>query len=209
MLDFFLNAYQNTPMNQIILEFIAFICGIWSVVLAKKENILVYPIGLIATIITVYLLFIAGYLGDMLINGYFSIMSIYGWYQWSKKDKNNKHIPITRTTLKEKIIGTILFFITLLVVYGVYILFDYKINWDNYVDIFTSGLFFTGMWFMANKKIENWTLWIVADAIATPLYAYRGLGMLALQYLIFTFLAIAAYLEWHKILKKEKEIGIL
>ena len=65
------------------------------------------------------------------------------------------------------------------------------------------------MWFMANKKIENWTLWIVADAIATPLYAYRGLGMLALQYLIFTFLAIAAYLEWHKILKKEKEIGIL
>ena len=209
MLDFFLNAYQNTPMNQIILEFIAFVCGIWSVVLAKKENILVYPIGLIATIITVYLLFIAGYLGDMLINGYFSIMSIYGWYQWSKKDKNNKHIPITRTTLKEKIIGTVLFFITLLVVYGVYILFDYKINWDNYVDIFTSGLFFTGMWFMANKKIENWTLWIVADAIATPLYAYRGLGMLALQYLIFTFLAIAAYLEWHKILKKEKEIGIL
>lgn len=209
MLDFFLNAYQNTPMNQIILEFIAFICGIWSVVLAKKENILVYPIGLIATIITVYLLFIAGYLGDMLINGYFSIMSIYGWYQWSKKDKDDKHIPITRTTVNEKIIGTILFFITLFVVYGVYILFEYKINWDNYVDIFTSGLFFTGMWFMANKKIENWTLWIVADAIATPLYAYRGLGMLALQYLIFTFLAIAAYLEWHKILKKENETGIL
>lgn len=209
MLDFFLNAYQNTPMNQIILEFIAFICGIWSVVLAKKENILVYPIGLIATIITVYLLFIAGYLGDMLINGYFSIMSIYGWYQWSKKDKDDKHIPITRTKVNEKIIGTILFFITLFVVYGVYILFEYKINWDNYVDIFTSGLFFTGMWFMANKKIENWTLWIVADAIATPLYAYRGLGMLALQYLIFTFLAIAAYLEWHKILKKENETGIL
>lgn len=209
MLDFFLNAYQNTPMNQIILEFIAFICGIWSVVLAKKENILVYPIGLIATIITVYLLFIAGYLGDMLINGYFSIMSIYGWYQWSKKDKDDKHIPITRTTINEKIIGTILFFITLFVVYGVYILFEYKINWDNYVDIFTSGLFFTGMWFMANKKIENWTLWIVADVIATPLYAYRGLGMLALQYLIFTFLAIAAYLEWHKILKKENETGIL
>ncbi|WPR71916.1 nicotinamide riboside transporter PnuC [Flavobacterium sp. NG2] len=209
MLDFFLSAYQNTPMNQIILEFIAFVCGIWSVVLAKKQNILVYPIGLIATVITVYLLFLAGYLGDMLINGYFSIMSIYGWYRWAKKDKNDKHIPISRTTLKEKLIGLILFILTIFVVYAVYITFDYPINWDNYVDIFTSGLFFTGMWFMANKKIENWTLWIIADAIATPLYAYRGLGMLSLQYLIFTFLAIAAYQEWRKILKYEKEAIIV
>ncbi len=205
MLEFFLNAYQNTPMNQIILEFIAFICGIWSVLLAKKENILLYPIGLIATVITVYLLFIAGYLGDMLINGYFSIMSIYGWYQWAKKDKNDKHIPISRTNSTEKIIGFILFLTTIFVVYFVYIFFEYQIKWDNYVDIFTSGLFFSGMWFMANKKIENWTLWIIGDAIATPLYAYRGLGMLSLQYLIFTFLAIAAYLEWHRILNNKKE----
>ncbi|MGA9638354.1 nicotinamide riboside transporter PnuC [Flavobacterium sp.] len=208
MLDFFLNAYQETPINQIILEFIAFVCGIWSVILAKKENILLYPIGLIATVITVYLLFLAGYLGDMLINGYFSIMSIYGWYQWAKKDKDENHIPITRTNFTEKVIGFILFVVTLFVVYGVYTVFNYKINWDNYVDIFTSGLFFTGMWFMANKKIENWTLWIIGDAIATPLYAYRGLGMLSLQYLIFTFLAIAAYLEWHRILKNKKDVII-
>jgi nicotinamide mononucleotide transporter len=65
-----------------------------------------------------------------------------------------------------------------------------------------SGIFFTGMWYMANKKIENWTLWIIGDIIVTPLYAYRGLGMLALQYLIFTILAISAYLEWRKILNK-------
>ncbi|WP_418264697.1 nicotinamide riboside transporter PnuC [Flavobacterium faecale] len=201
MLDFFLNAYQDTPLYQIVLEFIAFVCGIWSVVLAKKENVLLYPIGLIATLITMYLLFLAGYLGDMLINAYFSVMSIYGWYNWSRKGETGAVLSISRTNLKEKLIGVVLFVLTIVVVYAVYVIFDYTILWDNYVDIFTSGLFFTGMWFMANKKIENWTLWIIGDTIATPLYGYRGLGMLALQYLIFTFLAVSAYRQWCQIIK--------
>jgi len=81
MIEFFLNAYKNAPLLQIILEFLAFVFGIASVWYAKKENILVYPTGLIATTITVYLLFQAGYLGDMIINIYFSIMSVYGWYK--------------------------------------------------------------------------------------------------------------------------------
>ena len=87
MIEFFLNAYKEASSTQIILEFIAFVFGILSVWFAKKENILVYPTGLIATIISVYLLFIAGYLGDMMINGYFTIMSVYGWYKWTRKTK--------------------------------------------------------------------------------------------------------------------------
>jgi nicotinamide mononucleotide transporter len=204
MLDFFLNAYKQASTTQILLEFIAFVFGILSVWYAKKENILVYPTGLIATIITTYLLYIAGYLGDMMINGYFTIMSIYGWYNWSDKRNGDESLTITRTDALEKIIGIVLFFVTLFVVLAIYIVFDYKIKTDNYFDILASGLFFTGMWYMAKKKIENWTLWIIGDLIVTPLYAYRGLGMLALQYLIFTILAISAYLEWKKILNKSQ-----
>ena len=200
MIDFFFNAYKNASTIQILLEFIAFLSGIWSVWLAKKENILVYPTGLIATIITTYLLYLAGYLGDMLINGYFEIMSIYGWYYWSRNANETGDLAITRTNNKEKIIGVVLFFVTIFVVFEVYNYFDYKIKTDNYIDIITSGIFFTGMWFMAKKKIENWTLWILGDIIVVPLYAYRGLGMLSLQYLIFTILAILAYLEWKKII---------
>jgi nicotinamide mononucleotide transporter len=202
MIDFFLNAYKEVSTAHIILEFIAFVFGILSVWFARSENILVYPTGLVATVITVYLLFLAGYLGDMMINGYFTIMSVYGWYKWTRKVKDSDNLPITRTNNKEKIIGIGLFFITIFVVYSIYRVFDYKINIDNYIDIVVSGIFFTGMWYMANKKIENWTLWIIGDIIATPLYAYRGLGMLSLQYLIFTILAISAYLEWRKILNK-------
>ena len=208
MIEFFLNAYKNASTTQIILEFVAFVFGILSVWFAKKENILVYPTGLIATIITTYLLYIAGYLGDMMINGYFTIMSIYGWYKWARKENDTEIIAITRTNKKEKIIGIVLFFVTVFVVFGIYNFFDYEIKTANYIDIFASGIFFTGMWYMANKKIENWTLWILGDIIVTPLYAYRGLGMLSLQYLIFTILAISAYLEWKKILNSSQNLEV-
>jgi nicotinamide mononucleotide transporter len=182
---------------------LAFFLGIWSVLLAKKVNIWLYPTGLVATVITTYLLYVAGYLGDMMLNGYFSLMSIYGWYKWSIKNEKGQYTVISRTTSKEKTIGIVLFFITIFVVFGIYNAFQYQIKIDNYIDIFVSGIFFTAMWYMAIRKIESWTLWIIGDIVVAPLYAYRGLGMLALQYLIFTILAISAYLEWKKILNNK------
>jgi nicotinamide mononucleotide transporter len=201
MLEFFISQYKNASTLQVILEFLAFIFGIISVFCAKKENIWVYPTGLISTIITVYLLYQAKYFGDMTMNFYYSVMSIYGWYLWTRK-KNEINLEITRTTTKEKIIGFGLFILTMIITFLVYKFFGYKLEIPNYIDIFTSGIFFTAMWYMALKKIENWTLWIVGDLIAVPLFAYRGLGMLSLQYLIFTILAILAYIEWKKILNK-------
>jgi len=202
IVDFFLNTYQNTPTIFIVLEAIAFVFGIASVWYAKKENILVYPTGLIATIITVYLLYKAEYFGDMMMNFYYSIMSIYGWWNWSRKKNDKVVVPISITTLKEKIIGIVFVVLTMVVTYGVYNYFGSEIKTENYIDIFTSGIFFTAMWYMANKKLENWTLWIFADLITVPLYAYRGLGMLSLQYLIFTILAIQGYIAWKKSLDK-------
>ena len=137
------------------------------------------------------------------MNAYYSIMSIYGWYKWASKAKE-PDLKITRTNAKEKIIGVGLFFLTMLITYLVYKFFDYNLEIPNYIDIFTSGLFFTAMWYMALKKIENWTLWIIGDFIVVPLFAYRGLGMLSLQYLVFTVLAIMAYLEWKKTLQRKK-----
>ena len=202
LIDFFIDAYRETSRLYIVLEAIAFIFGIASVWYAKKENILVYPTGLIATSITVYLLYKASYFGDMMMNFYYSMMSIYGWWNWSRKKNDTYVVPISRTNAKEKLIGVVLVMLTMMVTYGVYRFFDYTIETVNYIDIFTSGIFFTAMWYMATKKIENWTLWIFADVITVPLYAYRGLGMLSLQYLIFTILAIQGYLAWKKSLDK-------
>lgn len=207
MIEFFLEPYENKTFFDIAIEIIVFFFGIVSVVYAKKENILVFPTGLIATILSTYLLYKAGYFADMTINAYFSVMSIYGWINWSKTKDDISVYQISRTNSKEKIIAIILFFVTIIVMYGVYHLFERPILQENYIDMFTSGLFFVGMWFMAIKKIENWTLWIIADLISIPLYGYRGLGILSLQFLIFTILAVMAYIEWNKIIKNKAQIG--
>ncbi|TCK65099.1 nicotinamide mononucleotide transporter [Winogradskyella wandonensis] len=198
IVNFFFEAYQTTPTFQVVLEAVAFVFGIASVWFAKKENILVYPTGIICTVITVYLLYINEYFGDMMMNFYYSVMSIYGWWNWSRKKGNQYVVPVSRTNSREKLIGFGLFLLTMLVTFLVYKGFEYNIEIPNYIDIFTSGVFFTAMWYMANKKLENWTLWIIGDLITIPLYAYRGLGMLSLQYLIFTILAIQGYLAWKK-----------
>ncbi|MGC6431941.1 MAG: nicotinamide riboside transporter PnuC [Jejuia sp.] len=196
--DFFFETYRNSETYLIILEAIAFVFGIASVVYAKRENILVYPTGLVATIITVYIFLHDELMGDMMMNFYYSVMSIYGWWNWSRKKEDKFIVPISRTNSKEKFIGFGMFLMTMLVTYVVYKAYGTEITSSNYIDIFTSGVFFTAMWFMANKKLENWTLWIFADIITVPLYAYRGWGMLSLQYLIFTILAFQGYIAWKK-----------
>ncbi|UMY66061.1 nicotinamide riboside transporter PnuC [Flavobacterium sp. HJ-32-4] len=201
IVSFLLNPYRDRPVYAIVLEALTFVLGIASVWLARKTHILTYPVGLIATAITAWLLYEAGYLGDMSVNIYFTLMSFYGWYRWSKNRNADSDIAISRTTKREKIAGFGLFCLTIVVIFGIYAAFDMEIETANYIDILTSGLFFTAMWFMALKKIENWTLWIVGDCIAVPLYWHRGLGILALEYVVFTALAIMAYQEWRTLLK--------
>ena len=200
--NFFLDSYSSYSHLDIVLEFLAFSFGIISVIYAKKENILVYPTGIICTVITVYILFKAQYLGDMMMNVYYSIMSVYGWWNWSRKDKDKYLIKISRFSKNDLGLTISLFVLTICITYSVYLFSLNEIGIPNYIDVFTSGLFFTAMWLMANKKLESWIFWIIADIITVPLYAYRGLGMLSLQYIIFTILAIQGYLEWKKSLNK-------
>jgi nicotinamide mononucleotide transporter len=200
--DFFFDPYLEREGYLIILEAIAFVFGIASVFYAQRENILVFPTGLVATLLTMYIFFQDRLLGDMMINLYYSLMSVYGWWNWARRRQGITVVHISRTNQKEKFIGLLLFFATAALNYGVYWLFGTEIGPTNYVDILTSGIFFTAMWYMATKKLENWTLWILADLITVPLYAYRGWGMLSLQYLIFTILAIQGYIAWKKLLDK-------
>ena len=196
--DFFLEPYYGRSAYLIVLEAIAFVFGIASVYYAQRRNILVYPTGLIGTTVTMYLFFHDKLMGDMIINLYYSIMSIYGWWNWARKKDGDLVVHVSRTNTREKWIGFGLFLLTMSFTYGVYKVYGVAIETTNYIDIFTSGIFFTAMWYMATKKLENWTLWIVADLITIPLYAYRGWGMLSLQFVIFTILAIQGYFAWKK-----------
>jgi nicotinamide mononucleotide transporter len=167
--------------------------------------------------------------GDLIINIYYTLMSIYGWYMWSKVDQKQNHIEISRTNGKDKWKAFGIFAFTSLFVIAVYRYYNVMPNhlgftesisyaWGKmssgnledlrmatpYLDTFTTGVFFAAMWLMANKKIENWTLWIAGDVVSIPLYFVKGYGFTGIQYTIFLVLAIMAYFSWRKTLEEAK-----
>ena len=202
--NFLFEQYSQSQTVDVILEITAVVFGLLSVWYSKNNNILVFPTGMISTAIFIYLLFKWVLLGDMLINAYYFIMSIYGWFIWTRKE-NNIVTPITRVNSHEKKIGLIIFISSLVFVYLVYVYFDKWGTITSYIDNLTTAVFFVGMWLMAKRKIENWIFWIIADIISIPLYFYKGFTFTSLQYLIFTFIAIAGYYSWKNILNKSQQ----
>ncbi|NIJ43627.1 nicotinamide mononucleotide transporter [Wenyingzhuangia heitensis] len=196
--NFLFSQYADYQTLDISLEIIAVFFGLTSVVFSKKNHLYVFPTGMISTAIFVYLLFKWQLLGDMLINAYYFIMSIYGWYIWSYKSNTSDETPISRTTSLEKKKSIVIFLATLVFVFTVYTVFNKWTHWTAYVDTVTTAIFFVGMWLMAKRKIENWIYWIVGDLISIPLYFYKGFTFTSFQYLIFTLLAISGYLTWKK-----------
>ncbi|MFN3967638.1 nicotinamide riboside transporter PnuC [Flavobacterium sp.] len=204
MLEFLFSQYKSYPTHEIVLELVAIFFGLLSVWFAKKDNVWVFPTGIINTTIYVYLLWKWSLLGDMMINFYYDIMSIYGWYYWTRKKDNVVEYPISRMTLSEKKWSIIIFVLTILFVVTVYTIFDKFTHWTSYADTFVTGIFFVGMWLMAKRKIENWILWIIGDVISIPMYFAKGYSFTSIQYLIFTIIAIYGYLEWKRTLQEKK-----
>lgn len=202
IIEFFFGQYAQYETIDIVLEIVAVIFGFFSVWFSKQNNIWVFPTGMISTAIFVYLLLKWTLLGDMMINAYYFIMSIYGWYVWTRKVDESHVTPISEATKREHVYSMAIFIATLVFVFIVYKGFDKWNDLTAYVDTFTTGVFFVGMWLMAKRKIENWIYWIIGDVISIPLYFYKGFTFTSFQYLIFTFIAIFGYFAWKKHLNK-------
>jgi len=208
MLDYFFAQYSGYSNFDITLEIVAVIFGLLSVWYAKKDNIWVFPTGLVSTSIYAYLLWKWSLLGDSMINVYYFIMSIYGWYHWTRKNGDADQFPISVTTNKEKIMSVIIFILTLIFVISVYLYFDKFTSWYSYLDTFLTAIFFVGMWLMAKRKIENWIFWIIGDLLSIPLYFAKGYTFTCFQYIIFTIIAVYGYLEWKKILNSSQNLEL-
>lgn len=200
--EFFDVFYQNI-LNTTWLETVAVVFGLLSVWYAKKENILVYPTGIISVLIYVYICLHAGLYADMGINAFYFVMSVYGWYMWTRKDNRERVIPISRNSMLQhflSIAGTVVFFFILR-----YVLTNFTDstvpNWDSA----TTAIFIIGMWLMALKKIENWIYWIIGDFISIPLYFQKGLLLTSFQYTVFLIIAISGYLEWRRSMMEANE----
>jgi nicotinamide mononucleotide transporter len=229
--NFFWEPYAQTPIAFIAIEFIAMAFGIISVFYAKKENIWVYPTGIISTGLYVYLLAQWQMYGDLIINIYYTLMSLYGWWMWSKVVNQNthSHLQITRNTLQDNLKSIVIFVFTSVFVIAVYRYHNVMPNhlgftesiqfaWENissgklenirkampFLDTFTTGAAFVAMWLMANKKLESWSAWIIVNTASIPLYFIKGYGFTGIQYTIFLILAFYGYKEWKQILNKNQ-----
>jgi nicotinamide mononucleotide transporter len=200
MLEYLFAQYKDYSSTAVFLEIIAVFFGLCSVWCAKKDNILVFPTGLVNTSIYVYLLWQWDLWGDMMINGYYFVMSIYGWYHWTRRKGTTVEFPISILTKREKIAASIIFIVTIVFVAAVYLFFNKFTTWFAYVDTFITGIFFVGMWLMAKRKIENWILWLVGDLLSIPLYFIKGYTFTSFQYIVFTIIAYYGYLEWKRTL---------
>ena len=217
-INYLIEPYKTYVGWQILLEVIAAILGIASVFFSLKRNIWVYPTGIISTGIYIYLLFNWGLYGDMLINVYYTVMSVYGWILWRKAtEEDHIHVPVLRMNKKEYFIGSLLFVFSILIVLTIYYyrpviqkgfdlahLKDIGFHYSkiDYIDAVLTAIFLIGMWLMARRKLENWIFWIIGDFIAIGLFLEKGYTITAIQYVIFTVLAIIAYFEWRKSLAR-------
>ena len=200
-IDFFFQPYYASSTLDVLIELIAVSFGIASVIFAKNENILVFPTGIISTILYIIICYKFILYGDMLINIYYTFMSLYGWYLWSFK-VSGENVVIT-TSKKDDVAKSIFIFLsTIVIISCIYVYFDRMRNMTDYLDTFTTAIFFTAMWLMANKKIEHWIFWIIGNLISIPLYFVKGLGFSSIQFTIFLILAIIGYKEWKKNLIK-------
>jgi nicotinamide mononucleotide transporter len=183
------------------LEFIAVLAGIASVWFSKKEHILVYPVGLINTIIFVYISIKGHLLGEASVNIYYTIMSLYGWWLWTRKNDQEQIILHIRFSSKKEIIQQLLFFAGFYTVLYTALLFSQAsfapgaIPW---ADALSSAAAYTGMWLMAKKKVESWYWWIATNICSIPLYFVKGYVFTSVQFIVLLLLAVAGLMEWRK-----------
>ena len=206
ILNFLFQQYGSYSQVDIGLEIFAVFFGFISVWFSKNNNVLVFPTGLINTSIFVYLLFKWELLGDMIINAYYFVVSIYGWYYWTRKNSNNDYTPISKVNYNDQKIILVISILSAIFVSLMYTVFNKWSGLVSYIDIITTSIFFAGMWLMARRKIESWIFWIIGDIISTPLYLYKGLTFTSFQYFIFTFIAIAGYYKWKSIYNRKNQI---
>ncbi len=195
LFDQFIEGIKQTTL----LEYIAVIAGIASVWFSRKENILVYPVGLINTITYIYLSFKYHLIGEASVNFYYTVVSIYGWYLWSKKDlKQRPVLKITTSSFKEWM-QQLLFFSAFYIIiffslqYLKEVFAEGAIPW---ADAFASATAYTGMWLMAKKKVESWYWWIATNIASIPLFFVKGLTFTSVYFFILLIMAFFGLITW-------------
>jgi nicotinamide mononucleotide transporter len=190
-------------------EYIAVFAGIASVWYSRKEDILVYPVGLISTVIYIFLSMKGHLYGEASVNVYYTIMSIYGWVLWARK--NDAHEPVLHisfSSLKQWVQQVGFFGIFYIVIYAclTWLKKEFAPEAIPWADAFASATAYTGMWLMAKKKVESWYWWIATNIASVPLYFVKQYVFTSVFYVVLLIMAVWGLVVWHY---KAKQYSLL
>ncbi|MEJ8841971.1 nicotinamide riboside transporter PnuC [Lacibacter sp. H375] len=186
------------------LEYTGVVCGIASVWFSRKENILVYPVGLVNTVIYIYLSYKGHLLGEAAVNIYYTVMSIYGWWLWAKKDKEHQQVLHISYSNTRWIIYQLLFFAGFYLALYIslyYLKQSFAPGAIPWADSFAAATAFTGMWLMAKKKVESWYWWIATNIASIPLYFVKQYVFTSVYYVVLLIMAFFGLAEWMRRVK--------
>lgn len=190
--DFSIQLLQTT-----ILEVIAVCFSIASVLLANKNSVYLYPTGIISTGLYIYIMTSVGLYAETLLNGYYLVMSIYGWVRWAKNKEDMNATAISYNDRKDWIISLLIVMLGFAVLYGT--LSKFTDSTVPVADAVVSAFAWAGMWLLAKHKIENWVFLNVSNIIAIPLLLYKGLPLTALLTVVLFTVAVFGYFRWKKL----------
>lgn len=186
--------FQIGPFQTSFIEMIAVIAGLTSVWLMKKEQILAFPFGIINVVIYVIIFFRSHLYANAGINAFFALMSIYGWYNWTRPRPNAGRLSITVCSKMEMVLNILAgvgFFLLIR-----WLLIRYTETRLPSWDAFTTAVYILAQWMLSRKKIENWILWILSDTVMIGICFVENLYFSSFQYLVFTIIATLGFLEW-------------
>ena len=183
------------------LEWVSTVSQVVSVWYARKNNVLVYPTGIIGVLIAAWLYFDSAVYADGSLNIYFFLMSVYGWYNWvQKKDETHYTYPVKWCTKSQLSVGIVFFIFSWGLLW--WVLAKFTNSNTPVLDSLVSSSAITAMWWMAKRKVENWLAWIFSNIIAIPLNFYKHFYLFTLMYVLFLVLALWGFLEWKKLARQ-------
>ena len=177
--------------------------GLIYVWLSIRQSLFTWPAGIITSLLYCWVLFDAKFYAGMGLQGYYVVISIYGWWSWQQGgngDSGDEQLHVSHTGSKLWIKLFILNLLLTILMY--YLLGRYTDSPIPFGDAFTTSLSIIATWMLARKKIEQWLIWIFIDLVSAGLYLYRGLYPTVFLFVVYTIMAGIGYLEWHKETKK-------
>ena len=185
-------------------ELLGAVLGLAYIFFSIRQSIFTWPVGLITSILYVYVFFSAKFYADMLLQVYYVAISIYGWYHWLKGNPaKNAQLEVSKMPRSYYLPVTIAgIFLSSLFIFG---LKNYTDSPVPVADSVTTALSIIATWMLARKYFEHWLIWIFVDFFSVGLYVWKGLWPTAILFVVYTVMATLGYLSWRRDWKKRKK----